>query len=263
MIDTHAHLDFDNFDDDRQEVIENFFKDNGKAIVNIGVNKDRIEKTLEISKKYNNVFASVGFHPEEVGSLEDFDNIESFLEKVIEENEKIVAIGEIGLDYFHSKDESEHQKQKELFEIQLKVAKKLSLPVVLHCRDAYEDMLEILSKKEYAEIYKVLHCYCGNPEYTEKFLKLENLIFSFTGNITFVKDGDFLLKSLRMIPLEKIMAETDCPFLTPNPFRGKRNEPSFVKFVVEKISEVKDIDFKEAEEKTDQNAIEFFGLNLQ
>lgn len=263
MIDTHAHLDFENFDKDLDETIERFFEDKGKAIINIGVDEERIEKSLELSKKYENIFVSVGFHPEEIQSLENFETIESHLKKVVAENDKVVAIGEIGLDYFHSKKQEEHQKQKELFEIQLKLAKELELPVVLHCRDAYEDMLEILSKGEYSEIPKVLHCYAGEPEYTEKFLKLENLMFSFTGNITFVKDDNFLLESLRMIPLEKIMAETDCPFLAPVPKRGKRNEPQFTRYIIEKIAEVKKVSAEKIEEQTDQNAINFFNLNIK
>ncbi|MDA3815176.1 MAG: TatD family hydrolase [Patescibacteria group bacterium] len=261
-IDTHTHLDFETFDEDREEVIEKFFNDNGKAIINISVNEDRIQKTLKLSQGYKNIFASVGFHPEEINNLEDFSGIEKYLKQVVQENDKIVAIGEIGLDYFHSKEESEHQKQKELFEIQLKLAKEMNLPAVLHCRDAYKDMLEILLKEDYAEIPKVLHCYCGEPEYTEKFLELENLIFSFTGNITFVKNDDLLLRSLKMIPLERVMAETDCPFLTPVPNRGKRNEPGFVRYIIEKIAEVKKVSAEEVEEKTDQNATTFFGLKL-
>ncbi len=262
MIDTHTHLDFENFNEDRDDVIENFFKDNGRAIVSIGVNEERIQKTIEISKEYKNVFVSVGFHPEEIENLENFDDIEKYLKKVIKENDKVVAIGEIGLDYFHSKKESEHQKQKELFEIQLKLAKELSLPVVVHCRDAYADMFEILSKEEYLEISKVLHCYCGEPEHTKRFSELKNLMFSFTGNITFVKDDNFLLESLKMIPIEKIMTETDCPFLAPVPQRGKRNEPKFVRYVIEKIAEVKKISAEKVEQQADQNAIDFFKLDI-
>lgn len=262
MIDTHAHLDFDSYDEDRDEVIENFFNENGKAIVNIGVNRERIQKTLEISKTHENIFASVGFHPEEIHNLDDFNNVEKYLNQVIQENQKIVAIGEIGLDYFHSKKEEEHQKQKELFEIQLKLAGELDLPAVLHCRDAYGDMLEIISKTEFKKTKKVLHCYSGSSEETKKFLGLEKLFFSFTGNITFPKKESPLWESIKIIPFEKIMAETDCPFLSPHPHRGERNEPVYAKFIIEKIAEIKKISFQEAEKQTDQSAVEFFGLNI-
>jgi TatD DNase family protein len=220
------------------------------------------KQEIKRQKGQENIFVSVGFHPEEIENLENFNDIEGCLKKVFKENKKIVAIGEVGLDYFHSKKEAEHQKQKELFEIQLKLANELNLPVVLHCRDAYDDMLEILSKEEYLEIFKVLHCYCGGLEHTKKFSELENLMFSFTGNITFVKDDNFLLESLRMIPIEKIMTETDCPFLAPVPNRGKRNEPKFTRHVIEKIAEVKKMSIEKIEQQADQNAIDFFNLKI-
>ncbi len=263
MIDTHAHLDFESFDPDRSEVIARFFENKGKAIINIGVDQERIRKTLELSEKYENIFSAIAFHPEEIKNLANFDNVKKYLTELVEKNKKIVALGEMGLDYFHFKEEAEHRKQKELFEIQLDLAGELGLPVVLHCRDAYADLLEILESKEvYSKISKVLHCYSGNPADTKSFLKCEKLMFSFTGNITFVKKENPLLESIQMIPLERTMVETDCPFLAPVPFRGKRNEPSFVHQVIEKLAELKKLNFEEIEQQTDQNAIKFFNLRL-
>lgn len=259
MIDTHAHLDFEQFDKDRKEVLKRFFDDGGFAIVTIGVDEDRIEKTLEIAESNEGVFAVVGFHPESQNL--DLNQVEDCLKEKCK-NIKVKAIGEIGLDYFHSDQKEEIEFQKKLFIKQLEIAKDLDLPVVIHCRDAYEDLLEIISRVNFSELKMVIHCFCGGKEEAEKFLKLPNLNFSFTGNITFVKNDDKLLQAVRAIPLKRIMAETDCPFLAPVPNRGKRNEPSFVKYVIKKIAEVKELRFKEIEKQTDQNAIDFFDLKI-
>jgi len=259
MIDTHAHLDFEQFDKDRKEVLKRFFDDGGVAIVTIGVDEDRIEKTLEIAENNEGIFAVVGFHPESQNL--DLSQVEDCLKEKCK-NIKVKAIGEIGLDYFHSDQKEEIEFQKKLFIKQLEIAEDLDLPVVIHCRDAYEDLLEIISRVNFRELKMVIHCFCGGKEEAEKFLKFPNLNFSFTGNITFVKNDDKLLRAVKVIPLKRIMAETDCPFLAPAPNRGKRNEPSFVKYVIKKIMEVKGLRFKEVEGQTDQNAIDFFDLKI-
>lgn len=265
MIDTHAHLDFENFDKDRDEVISRFFvEENGMAMINIGVDFKRSLKSLEIAKLHKNIFTSVGFHPETLKEKEKEFSLKEALIQLEElvQKEKVVAIGEIGLDYFHNK--KNKKEQKELFIVQLKVALEKKLPVIIHCRDAYEDMNEIIADKKYANLKMVMHCYCANIRQTERFLKLDNLIFSFTGNITFSKKDDAeIFEIIRMIPIEKIMSETDCPFLAPAPMRGKRNEPSFVKFVIEKIANVKEQNKNEIEKILDQNAVDFFDLKIK
>ncbi|MCK5081258.1 MAG: TatD family hydrolase, partial [Candidatus Moranbacteria bacterium] len=143
---------------------------------------------------------------------------------------------------------------------QLEIAKEFDLPVVIHCREAYGDLLKIISQAEFEGMSLVVHCFSGNLKEVERFLKFSNLKFSFTGNITFVKEGDELLKVVNKIPLDRIMAETDCPFLAPVPNRGKRNEPVYVKFVIEKIAEVKRMSFDVAEKIIDENAVDFFNL---
>jgi len=268
MIDTHAHLDFKNFDDDRENVIKRFFDDGGKTIINIGVNWEGNNGSLEIAEKNENIFVSLGFHPEEEGL--DLRKVENYLKEKAQ-NSKVKAIGEIGLDYFHTPkqtiqgvtvNKNRIEFQKKLFIKQLEVAKALDLPVVIHCRDAYADVLEIISKKKFQEMKMVMHCFCGGIKETEDFLKLPNLKFSFTGNLTFLKEDDELLKVVEKIPLKKIMVETDCPFLTPTPNRGKRNEPSYVKYVIEKIAEIKGLKSKRIENQTDKNAIEFFDIKV-
>lgn len=258
MLDTHAHLDFESFDEDREKVIKRFFDDNGKAIINIGVDFERNAKSLKIASENPKIFSSLGFHPEE-GEEIDLAEVEDYLRENCK-NSKVVAIGEVGLDYFHTKDENKREFQKKLFVEQLEIAKDLKLPVIIHCRDAYEDLLKIISKPKFNKMFLVMHCFNANMKETERFLKIPNLKFSFTGNITFVKAESELLKIVKKIPLSRMMVETDCPFLAPVPNRGKRNEPSYVKFIIEKIAEVKQLSFEEIEKKTDKNAIEFFKI---
>lgn len=257
MMDTHAHLDFSQFDEDRSMVIDRFLKKNGQAIINIGVDAERNKKSFEVASQYQAVFFTVGYHPEEAGKVsveKVVDDLRSYLRK-----RKLVAIGEIGLDYFHKNNNK--NAQKDLFKKQLQIAKQNGLPVVIHCRDAYEDVFEIINKKEFIDIKMVLHCYGGSVKDTEKFLSLENLNFSFTGNITFSKkDSAEIFQVVKMIPLSRIMIETDCPFLAPQFYRGKRNEPVYVLEVIKQIARVKNFLPIEVEKITDQNAIKFFGI---
>jgi TatD DNase family protein len=264
MIDTHAHLDFENFNSDRDEVISRFFLEKrGLAILNIGVDFESNLKSVEFANNNEHIFASIGFHPEILDQMRELFSLEkamSQLEKLSKEK-KVRAVGEIGLDYFHNPENKE--KQKELFVSQLDFAQKQKLPVIIHCRDAYEDVYEIISREKYQNLKMVMHCYGGDKNQTQKLLQLRNLAFSFTGNITFPKKTEAeIFEVIEMIPLEKIMAETDCPFLAPVPMRGKRNEPVFVKFVVEKIAQLKKYEAKKMEEILDENATEFFGFKL-
>ncbi len=258
MIDTHAHLDFKQFEEDRKDVVVRFFDNGGQAILNVGVDKKRIAKTLEIVESYSKIFAIIGFHPSECEKVE-LGEVEKYLKEKCQ-HPKVRAIGEIGLDYFYINQEDNKKLQKKLFIKQLEIAKEFDLPVVIHCREAYGDLLKIISQAEFEGMSLVVHCFSGNLKEAERFLKFSNLKFSFTGNITFVKEGDELLKVVNKIPLDRIMAETDCPFLAPVPNRGKRNEPVYVKFVIEKIAEVKRMSFDVAEKIIDENAVDFFNL---
>lgn len=264
MIDTHAHLDFENFDPDREQMLSRFFLENkGLAILNIGVDFESNLRSVELADSHRHIFASVGFHPEILDQLGESFSLEKAkleLQKLSKEK-KVVAIGEIGLDYFHNSKNKE--QQKELFVLQLDFAQKQKLPVIIHCRDAYEDVHKIISAEKYPDLKMVMHCYGGNKMQTQKFLQLKNLSFSFTGNITFPKKKEAeIFEVIEMIPLEKIMAETDCPFLAPTPMRGKRNEPAFVRFVIEQIAQLKKYEAKKMEKILDKNAIEFFGFKI-
>lgn len=274
MIDTHVHLAMEDFNNDRDEVIARFFDEGGKALITIGVGKESNKRALEIAYTHENVFCALGFHPtdEKGGSIELSDEDEKKLQENLG-NKRVVAVGEIGLDYFWDKTEKGRNIQKETFVRQIKIAAKVKLPVIIHCRNAYADVYNILKLKVKSEKSKVvIHCYGGSIEDTRRFLELENVHFSFTGNITFEKHlkqsstGAKLRKeifdAIRMIPLERIMAETDSPLLAPVPHRGRRNEPCYVKYVLEKLANLKQISVNKAEKITDQNAINFFDLHL-
>jgi len=261
MIDTHSHLDFSHFDNDRETVIKKFLASGGKWLLNVGVNTEQNQKSLVLVEKYERIFCSLGYHPEELAKRSLSELLLEAEKFLLEKgrNKKVMAIGETGLDYFHNKQNKNDQKK--LFNKQMEIASVLNLPVILHCRDAYEDIFEMISK--FKNLKFVLHCYSGNLEQTEKFLQLSGVHFSFTGNITFLKKKDAEIFSvIRKISLDKIMVETDCPFLAPNPFRGKRNEPSYVKLIIEKLAEIRGLDFKEMEKITDQNAADFFDCKI-
>jgi TatD DNase family protein len=257
-------------------VIKRFFENGGKAIVNVGVDEERMKKALEIASNNERIFVAIGFHPQEGTDLfrsgKKIDYVE-VLESLVQKHE-IVAIGEIGLDFYHPSGKDFELKitneikevQRKLFVTQLELARKLKLPVIVHSWDAEKDCWEIL--KKYLDLKIVFHCYGRgiDTKFTKKLLEHKNISFSFTGNVTFPKPGKTgseIFQHLKLIPLERMMVETDGPFLAPVPHRGKRNEPVFVKYVIEKIAEVKNLTSSEVEKQTDKNAIEFFNLSIQ
>ncbi|PIZ57258.1 hydrolase TatD [bacterium (Candidatus Torokbacteria) CG_4_10_14_0_2_um_filter_35_8] len=258
LIDTHAHLDFKEFGNDREEVIKRAFDNGVEKIICVGCGPEHSNGSVELARKYDNIFASVGIHPHDLNkvnleALSELEKLSKFL--------KVVAIGEIGLDYFRLEDKKDKPKQIKVFEEQLRLVGKLNLPVIFHCRDAYPDILKILweFKKDY-NFRGVTHCFSGSQDYAEKFLDL-GLLLSFTGAITYTEDPDAeIFEVIKKTPLDKIMIETDCPYLAPHPHRGERNEPAFVKFVAEKIAEVKGVDFKTVASKTTRNAEELFEI---
>lgn len=273
FIDTHAHLDDKRFDADREDVIRRAFASGIERIINIGAGLGSSERSVALAQKHKNIFASVGLHPEYFMKHGSWSGEHKNKLEELARAEKVVALGEIGLDYFnHGKELSEDGKkfQKEGFVYQLELARKLNLPVVLHCRgarpeenknyreasDAYEDVLAII--KKYPELNFVFHGYGGNLAFTKKALVEKNVIFSLAGNITYNKPGNEMFEVIKLIPLSKIMLDTDCPYLAPVPRRGERNEPAFVKFTAEKIAETKGASFSEIEQMTSDNAKRFF-----
>jgi len=248
MIDTHAHLNM--IDNNAKSVIENMIDDHLDAIVTIGTTIEDSKEIVKLASENENIYATVGIYPEFSLTTTDEDLEEL---KQLAKNEKVVAIGEIGLNYYGSKYDKESQKQ--LLIKQLKIADELNLPFCIHCREAGEDMYEILSTHKHLINHSgLMHCYSEGSEWYKKFLDL-GLYLSFSGNITYKKTDRSYLKD---IPLDKILVETDSPYLTPEPFRGRRNEPKYVKYVIEKIASEIGISYEELEKITTKNAKKFY-----
>ncbi len=252
MIDTHAHLGFKNFKDDINEVIEESLEKGVERIIIPGSTVHESREAVRIAEENENIFAAVGIHPEDAEGIKDFSEIET-----LTSHKKVVAIGETGLDYFYLRGESTDikKKQRELFEKHIELSEKLDLPLIFHNRDSDNDFLEIIKDRK---VRGVVHCYTGDWDFAQKILDLGFLI-SFTGIITFDKTGN-LNKVIKEVPFDKIMVETDAPYLAPTPYRGKRAEPWMVKEVIQKIADIKELSFKNVEEKTSSNAKEFFGI---
>ncbi|MCK5320812.1 TatD family hydrolase [Candidatus Parcubacteria bacterium] len=275
LIDTHAHVNFSFFKKDADEVIQRTLNEK-TWMINVGAEYKTSKRALALANKYEQgVYAAVGLHPihlfETRASGENYDfntRAEVFNYDIYEKLakfEKVVAIGEIGLDYYHIETDDINlikETQKKTFYEQLLLARKLDLPAIIHCRQAHDDMFEYLQdfRREYADLipknrpWAVMHCFSGDENLAWKYFDL-GLMISFTGLITFSAQWDDLI---RKVPLEKIMIETDCPFMTPEPHRGQRNEPIFVKYVAQRIAEIKNLSIKKIADITTKNAIEFF-----
>jgi TatD DNase family protein len=255
-IDIHSHLNFSDYEKDFDDVIQRL-KDTNTATITVGTDLESSKKAVEIADKYENIYACIGLHPaDETG--ETF-NEEEFEKLVM--NKKVVAVGECGLDYGRNSDSSEETKerQKTDFEKQINFAVKFGLPLMLHIRNAHEDVLTILKekKKEFGEKLRGdVHFFSGGIAEAEQYLDL-GFTMSFTGVATFTKDYDEVIK---FIPLEKMMSETDSPYVTPVPHRGQRNEPSYVQEVVKKIAEIRGEDFEMVKKTLSDNAVRYFNL---
>jgi TatD DNase family protein len=247
MIDFHAHLDDKKILPFLDEIVKRA-KDTGVSlIISPSVNLDSALKIIEISKKFENVLPMIGIHPSEIENFndKDLDQLEDFIKK-----EKIIGIGEIGLDYTYKTDKN---KQKEIFEKQLQLAEKYKLPVVLHIRETFNDVFEILKN---FKVIPIWHSCTGNLEEVEKFLEIGGFI-SFSGIITF-KNASRLREIVKIVPLERIFLETDSPYLTPEPYRGKINEPAYIKFVYQKVVEIIKIEFEKLDIVIENNFKKLF-----
>ncbi len=254
-IDNHCHLNLPEFDLDYREVFDRA-QEAGVQVVNVGTDKASSKKAVDIAEELG-CFAIVGHHPNE---FDDEFDLEYY--RALAEDSKVVAIGECGLDYFRSEETKE--KQKEVFKEQIEIALEVDKPLMLHIRDAgsgdaYRDVIEILT--HYSLLYPHclrgdVHFFAGNTEIADQFIEL-GFTFSFTGAITYGHNYDEVIKH---IPLDRILSETDCPFVAPVPHRGKRNEPAYVVEVVKKISEIKGLPVEEVAEQLIQNSKKLFGI---
>ena len=258
--DSHCHIDGEQFDADRDEVVRRARVAGVVAMLNIGTGdprSDDFRRAVAVAEKYENVYASVGVHPHDAKLYDD--KAENHLIDLVKFSKKVIAWGEIGLDYYY--DHSPRDVQRDVFRRQIRTAKGLHLPIIIHSRDADDETVEILAEEcSYDGFRGIMHCFGGTPEMAEALMKLGFMI-SFAGNVTF-KKADNLRDGARVVTLDRLLIETDCPFLTPVPFRGKRNEPSFVAHTAAFLADFYGIDVETLAEQTTENFLNFFKLTL-
>jgi TatD DNase family protein len=277
MIDTHCHLNFRAFKDDTAEVIARAKLAGVNSIINVGSQYKTSERAVKLAQENDNLYAAIGLHPihlfeQEVDEEEIHFKTKAEIfnpakyKKLFANNKRVVAIGECGLDYYRFPEnvakEEVKIKQIELFEQHIKLASELNLPIIIHSRESYDDIFQVLEKSIKQGLLPkrgVSHCFVGTEEQAKKFLDL-GFLLSFTGIITFKNVGSSLLKIIKETPLEKIMIETDAPYLAPQAYRGTRNEPAYVVEVAKKLAEIKDIELEEVDRATTANAKLLFNI---
>lgn len=253
LVDSHAHLDIRDFDNDRTDVIDRAVSGGLTNIITIGIDVGSSLRALELARKHAFIYASVGLHPHNANAF-DSQELDSLAQ--IASDSKIVAWGEIGLDFYRRY--SPRDDQLRSFQQQLETANDLDLPVIIHDRDAHDDVFEILKKMGKGEKKGVIHCYSGDQDLAAAFIELGYYI-SIPGTVTY-KKASHVRDVASNIPMERMLIETDAPFLTPVPKRGKRNEPLFVTYTAQEIARLRNIKFEEVARKTAENAQTLFGL---
>lgn len=252
IFESHAHYDAHQFDEDREELLGSMQENGVGTVINVCADWDSVTEVVEMAQSYPIMYAAVGLHPDEVGDLDEerFEYLKSQCQK-----EKVVAVGEIGLDYYW--DNESHDVQKKWFVKQLELARDLDLPVIIHSRDAAEDTLKIM--KEYAQgLRGVIHCFSYSKELAEEYVKM-GFYIGIGGVVTF-KNGKKLKEVAEAVPLERILLETDCPYLAPEPYRGKRNSSLYIPHVAQAIADIKGSTYEEVVAQTEQNAKVLFGI---
>ena len=250
IIDSHAHYDDSAFDGDREQLLSSMFESSVELVIEMGCSMGSSRNSVALSQKYPQIYAAVGVHPEDCGKV--YDGYIEELEQ-LSRNEKVVAIGEIGLDYHY--DGFDREKQIEVFEQQLILAQRLNLPVVIHSRDATKDCMELLKK------YKpkgVVHCFSGSAETAKEIISL-GMYIGFTGVLTF-KNARKAIEACEVIPTDRLLLETDCPYMAPVPFRGKRCDSTMIRFTAEKMAEIKGVTPDKIQEICNNNAKILFAI---
>ncbi len=254
LFDTHVHLNAEQYEDDLQEVINRALEKGVQNMVVVGFDEPTIKKAIQIAETYDFIYASVGWHP--VDAIDMTDEHLAWIEELAQ-HPKVVALGEMGLDYHW--DKSPKEVQKDVFRRQIRLARKVNLPIIIHNRDATEDVVTILKEEHVEEVGGIMHCFTGSIEVAKQCMDM-NMYISFGGPVTF-KNAKKPKEVATELPLNKLLIETDCPYLTPHPFRGKRNEPGYVSYVAEQIAELKGITYEELADITTANAKKLFGIN--
>jgi TatD DNase family protein len=263
FIDSHCHIDGEAFDADRDVVIKRAREAGVKMMLVVGTGDaavlENFSRVVRLAEKHENIFASVGIHPHDAKTFDA--ESERRLIELAKSSEKVIAWGEIGLDFYY--DHSPPEVQKEIFRRQIKIANELNLPIIIHSRDADDETVEILTEECAHENFRggIMHCFGGNPQMAESLMNIGFLI-SFAGNVTF-KKADNLRDSARVVPLNKLLIETDSPYLAPIPFRGKRNEPMFVVETAKFLADFYNVDLKVLAKATTQNFRQLFKIEME
>jgi TatD DNase family protein len=253
LFDTHTHLDAPQFDNDREEVIARALEAGVERMINIGFNRETIPTTMKLAETYDFIYAAVGWHP--VDSIDMLESDLAWIESLCSHN-KVVAIGEIGLDYHW--DTSPKEVQQRVFREQIRLARRVGLPIVIHNRDAHEDIVRILREENASEVGGVMHCFSGSWETAQMCLDM-NFYISFGGPVTF-KNARVPKEVLARVPEDRLLIETDSPYLSPHPFRGKRNESALVSLVADTVAEIRGKTRMEIEIITSENARNLFRI---
>ncbi|MDU5467093.1 MAG: TatD family hydrolase [Peptoniphilus harei] len=254
MIDSHVHLDDEAFEEDREEVIKSLSENGIELVINNSSDLPSSERSVKLANKYENIYAAIGVHPHEASSYND--EVENRLIE-LSKDKKVVAIGEIGLDYYY--DNSPRDVQKEVFKKQIELAAKLKKNIVIHSRDAAKDTFDILKEAhEKYDFTALIHCFSQSVDMMREYLKMGDYL-ALGGAVTF-KNAKTPKEVAKVVDLDRLLLETDCPYMTPVPYRGKRNEPKFVKFSCQYIADLRQMDAGELEKITAINTKRFFGI---
>lgn len=256
LFDTHTHLNVKHFEKDEAEVVQRALDAGVTQMGVIGFDNETIAKALELSETYEGIHPVIGWHPTEAGSYTDA--VEAKLIDLIQKH-NIAMMGEMGLDYHWMEDPKD--VQEEVFRRQIQVAKKLNIPITVHNRDSTEDVYRILKEEHVEDVGGIMHSFNLDPEWMERFLDL-NMHISFSGVLTFKKALE-VKESAKLVPLDRVLIETDAPYLSPQPYRGKRNEPSYVRYVAEELATLRGMSFEEIAKITTDNANQLFGITKE
>ncbi len=256
IFESHAHYDDAKFDDDRELLLQRLLSDSICGIINVGASIKSTKASIALAEKHSAVYAAAGVHPEMADELDE-DSFAWLKEQL--RHPKVVAVGEIGLDYYHGKEQTVRERQKHWFARQLELAKVSGLPVIIHSRDAAQDTLRIMKDTHADEISGVVHCFSYAVNLAEEFVAMGYFIG--VGGVVTFKNGKKLVETVKKIPLEKILLETDAPYLSPEPFRGSRNDSSNLVYAAERIAQIKGITADEVIEVTKRNGERLFHIN--
>lgn len=256
MIDTHCHLHSQEFDNNRSEILSLLQKNNIQGIL-VGTSIEDSKEALKLSQKYKFLYSTLGVHPHEYENL-DLPKVSMDMEEILSTRDDIIALGECGFDFYYHNSEEVKDKQEKLFRLHLDLAIRYNKPVIIHTRDSFEDTYRVLS--EYNNLTIILHCFTGDKDWVEKFSNLKlNIYFSFSGIITF-KNAESIQEAVKLVAIDKLLVETDAPYLAPVPYRGQQNTPLFLEYNIRQIANLRGIDYDELVQILDQNAIKAFNL---